>query len=74
MAVQPEPDEGLVLLAFEIRRLAQGGKYAKLQALVDKEAERRGLSGWELARELAEIGIAKGIAQPPELVPAEDLE
>lgn len=75
MAVQPEPpDEDLVRLAYDVRRLVQGGKYAKMQALVDEEAKRRGLSGWELAHQLADVGIERGIAHAPELVPAEDLE
>lgn len=74
MAAQPpEQDERLVQLAYDVRRLVQGGKYAKMQELVAQEARRRGLTPWELARQLADVGIEKGIATPAQLIPEEDL-
>lgn len=70
----PELDDELVRLAYDVRDLVARGKLAEMQRRVDELAERRGVSGWELARDLAEIGIARGLAHPIPQAPQELIE
>lgn len=69
MAQEPEHDDRLIRLAYEVRDLVNAGKFERMQQLVAEEAERRGLTPWELTHQLAAVGFQKGIAKPIELVP-----
>jgi hypothetical protein len=59
----------LIELCRRVRNLVQAGEWGKLQELVSSESAKRQVDEWTLTRQLVEVGIELGLAQPIQLQP-----